>query len=333
MRRRPFLRLLVFGLLIVPLVHGLAMQAQVATASKATDKPFLWRVEGTVPSYLYGTIHVPDARVLELPDIVKRALDASDVFAAEIPLDEQTQASMLSKIMLPPGQDLRKIVGDEVFTRIVRVLNNGLAGKLPNGAGELLASTLAPMRPWAAMSQLELVEYLPDMISGRQPLDVMLYGLASKAGKEVAGIETVDEQIGVFDSFTNKEQVEMLIATLDEIEKPQTDGVSPLQKLVKTYLAGDLNQLAIELEDQGPVEDGLKQKIETRVVTNRNIIMADRISALLGKKPAKSYFIAIGALHYAGDTGLLSQLMKKGFTVKRLTPADASSLMVHKPAV
>jgi uncharacterized protein YbaP (TraB family) len=332
MKRRLLLHLLVPGFLLVILVHGLALQAQVATAPKATEKPFLWRVDGAVPSYLYGTIHVPDSRVLELPEVVKRALDASDVFEAEIPLDDQTQAGMVSKVMLPPGQDLRKIAGDEVFNRIVRVLNRGLAGKLPNGAGDLLASTLAPMRPWAAMSQLELVEYLPDMINGREPLDVMLYGMASKAGKEVAGIETVDEQVAVFDSFTTEEQVDMLKATLDEIEKPPEDGVSPLQKLVQKYLAGDLNPLAAELEDQGPTEEALRQKIETRVVTNRNLIMADRIGALLAQKPAKSYFIAVGALHYAGDTGLISQLTKKGFKITRLTPADASTIVVHKPA-
>ena len=38
-------------------------------------------------------VHVPDARVLELPDVVKRAFDVADVFNAEIPLDDATQAS------------------------------------------------------------------------------------------------------------------------------------------------------------------------------------------------------------------------------------------------
>src|SRR6185369_3208717 len=98
-------------LVVLTATISFAAQTTAPPRVRATDKPFLWRIEGAVPSYLYGTVHVPDARVLELPDVVKRAFDASDVFNAEIPLDDATQASMMTKVMLPPGQDLRKIVG------------------------------------------------------------------------------------------------------------------------------------------------------------------------------------------------------------------------------
>ena len=42
-------------------------------------KGLLWRVskEGTAPSYVFGTIHVPDPRVLDLPDPVSMALARS----------------------------------------------------------------------------------------------------------------------------------------------------------------------------------------------------------------------------------------------------------------
>src|SRR3989442_15390601 len=104
------------GFLIVCLIGGIALSAQTpATPVRATEKPFLWRIDGPVPSYLYGTVHVPDPRVLELPEVVRRALNASDVFNGEIPLDAGTQASMLSKVMLPAGQNLRSIIGEDVF--------------------------------------------------------------------------------------------------------------------------------------------------------------------------------------------------------------------------
>ena len=204
-------------------IAGIAVGAQ---APRATDKPFLWRIDGRVPSYLYGTVHVPDARVLELPQVVQRAFDAADVFNAEIPLDSTTQLEVMNKLMLPAGQDLRKIAGEEVFSRLMRVITKNLKGGLPAGMADILAGTLAPMKPWAAMSQLELLEYLPDVMSGRQPLDAMLYGMAVKGGKEVGGLETVDEQVAVFDGFTMDEQVRMLVSTLDEMEKPRAGGVS-----------------------------------------------------------------------------------------------------------
>jgi uncharacterized protein YbaP (TraB family) len=322
------------GLILICLI-GTGLIAQSSTAPtaqlRATEKPFLWRIDGSVPSYLYGTVHVPDPRVLELPEVVRRAFDASDVFNAEIPLDAATQAGLMSRVTLPPGQDLRKIVGEDVFARLVRAISKPLAGAIPPGASELLAATLSPLKPWAAMSQLELLEYLPDILAGRQPLDATLYSMATGSRKEVGSLETVDEQVGVFEGFTQDEQVRMLISTLDDIEKPRPGGVSAARELVDSYLAGDLNALARELNDEYPDDPVLKNKMTVRVIDDRNTKMATRIAERIGKKPARSYFFAVGALHYAGDTGILAQLSKKGFKITRLTPRDAATI-VRKPA-
>ena len=309
-------------------IAGIALSAQ---TPRATDKPFLWRIDGRVPSYLYGTVHVPDARVLELPQVVQRAFDAADVFNAEIPLDSTTQLEVMNKLMLPAGQDLRKIAGEEVFSRLMRVITKNLKGGLPAGMADILAGTLAPMKPWAAMSQLELLEYLPDVMSGRQPLDAMLYGMAVKVGKEVGGLETVDEQVAVFDGFTMDEQVRMLVSTLDEMEKPRTGGVSSSRELVDLYFGGELAPLVRKLNEESPDDPALQKKMTKTIVDDRNLKMAERIAERCRKNPARSYFFAVGALHYAGDTGIVNQLSSKGFKVTRLTPRDAATI-VRKPA-
>src|SRR5262245_54932687 len=98
------------GSLVALIVSGAALGFQTApTPVRPTDKPFLWRIEGTPPSYLYGTIHVPDRRVVELPEVVLKAIDASNALYTEVPLDAATQTAMTAKLMLPEGQDLRKI--------------------------------------------------------------------------------------------------------------------------------------------------------------------------------------------------------------------------------
>jgi hypothetical protein len=330
--RRRFARGFGYGFLILCLAGALAVAAQPAQSQiRPTDKPFLWRIDGPVPSYLYGTVHVPDPRVLELPEVVRRALNAADVFNAEIPLDGATQASLMGKVMLPPGQDLRKIVGDDVFQRVIRVVTKAVGNGVPPGFAELLTSMLTPMKPWAVMSQVELLEFLPDITAGRQPLDAMLYGMAEKAGKGLGALETVDEQVAVFEGFSNEEQIRLLVAALDDFEKPRPDGISPTQKLVSLYLAGDLDKVVEEADKQRPEDDVLNKKVTARLVDDRNLKMASRIADLCNKKPARSYFIAVGALHYAGDTGILSQLSKKGFKITRLGPADAASI-VRKPA-
>ena len=105
------LRLFAGGVLGLCLVVVRVATAQV----QATDKPFLWRIEGPTPSYLFGTIHVPDARVLAIPDVVRRAFDASDVFNGELPLDDATRQSADALFRLPQGQTLRTLLGDEAI--------------------------------------------------------------------------------------------------------------------------------------------------------------------------------------------------------------------------
>jgi uncharacterized protein YbaP (TraB family) len=318
--------------LLVCFTCVLSLGAPVAPQVRATEKPFLWRIDGATPSYLYGTVHVPDQRVLELPEVVRRAFEASDVFNAEIPLDDSTQTSMMGKLMLPPGQDLRKLVGEDVFARIGRVIGKALNGKVPPSAAEIFTSMLAPMKPWAVMSQVELIEFLPDITAGRQPLDAMLYAMADKAGKDLGALETVDEQVAVFESFTTPEQVRMLVTTLDDLESARPGGVSPARELVDLYLEGDLNRLAAEVNKQYPQDEALNKKIVARVIDERNTKMTAKIAELCAKKPARSYFFAVGALHYAGETGILSQLAKKGFKVTRLGPNDAATIVRKRAA-
>jgi uncharacterized protein len=319
-----------FVICLIAVIFGgstAAAQPQV----RATERPFLWRIDGPTPSYLYGTVHVPDPRVLELPEVVRRALDAADSFSGEIPLDAGTQAGLLGRVLLPPGQDLRKIAGEEVFARVVKVIAKVLGKDAPPGTAEVIGSVMATMKPWAVMSQLELLEFLPDISAGRQPLDATLYSIAEKAGKELGALETVEEQIGVFEGFTNEEQVRLLVEALDELEKPRANGATPTKELIDVYLTGDLEQLAAEANRQSSPEDPLNKKMVARVIDERNTKMADKIAELCARRPAHSHFFAVGALHYAGETGIVSQLTKKGFKVTRLEPKDAASI-VRKPA-
>jgi uncharacterized protein YbaP (TraB family) len=208
---------------------------------------------------------VPDPAVLALPDVVRRALEASDVFSGEIPLDAGTQASLLGKIMLPQGQDLRKLAGEDVFTRVVRSIAKVLGNSAPPVQQTFSLPTLSSMKPWAVMSQVEALEFLPDVMAGRQPLDVMLYSMAEKSGKELGALETVDEQVAVFEGFTNEEQVKMLIEALDEMEKPNPSGVSATRRLVDLYLAGDLTKLAEEADKQSSEDKALSKKLSNEL--------------------------------------------------------------------
>ena len=200
--------------------------AAAATPAAAGKGPFLWRVEGRAPLYLFGTIHVPDDRVLALPPSVVKAFGEASAVYTEIPMDSATQMGIMGKVMLPDGTQLSDVIGQPLYDRMTAAARKTLGGEHA-AMGAMLGPLFQRMKPWAAMSQLSLLEFLPDMMAGKQPLDSMLYAKAQSDGKKVGALETPDEQIAVFESFTTREQIRMLELTLDEIERVKPGEPDP----------------------------------------------------------------------------------------------------------
>lgn len=283
--------------------------------ARSSPTPLLWLGQhGTHRIALFGTIHVPDARVLALPPAVRQAFDRADRVVTEIPLGSESQAQMAMALLLPPNERLRAIIGDTVFARLESRMRSALAPKAPDIA-PLVGGMLDRLKPWAAMAQLATLEYLPDLLAGRTSLDAALYADAVKAGKAVGGLETVAEQAGTFDAFTNDEQVRLLDQALRELETPG-QAVTGAQ-LVEWYLAGDAAKLASALAET-PDDAALARKFETEVLVKRNHRMAARVDALRREAPAETLFVAVGALHLVGPENLPQLLQAGGYALSRV---------------
>ncbi len=279
--------------------------------------PLLWEGHhGTTRLALFGTIHVPDARVLALAPQVRAAFARADRVVTEIALDPATQARMASALMLPADQRLRAIIGDARFARLETQVRHAVASRAP-AIAPVLVGMLDRLKPWAALAQLATLDYLPDMLEGKVALDAQLYADAKAAGKQVGGLETVAEQAGTFDAFTADEQASLLDAALAELETPD-DGIDTAS-LVQWYLDGDAEKLARALAHT-PGDDALARKFETEVLVARNHRMADRIDALRRQAPDESLFVAVGALHLVGRDNLPQLLAARGYDIARVRP-------------
>lgn len=280
--------------------------------------PLLW--EGARDGHrlaLFGTIHVPDERVVRLPPAVQAAFDRADRVVTEIPLDPETQASMAGLLMLPADQRLRAIIGESRFARLEARVRAAVEPKAPLVVPVLL-NVLDRLKPWAAMAQLASLDYLPQLLDGAQALDARLYADARAAGKQVAGLETVAEQAGTFDAFTPDEQIRLLDAALQDVERP---GASPTaEMLVEWYLAGDADRLASALARSSADDEALARKFEKEVLVSRNRRMADRIEALRRDHPTEAMFVAVGALHLVGPDNLRQLLAARGYEIGRVRP-------------
>jgi uncharacterized protein YbaP (TraB family) len=314
--------LLVAGLALWPIFPS-TVAAQGAGDVTPTDRPFLWMIDGPVPSFLYGTMHVPDPRVTSRPDIVHEALSKSDRFYTEIPMDEATQARAQMMFMLPAGQTLSQILPSDLYQRADAYLKT-------KGYAMMF---FEQMKVYGLITIISVIDYLQDLMT-QKPLDVLLYQEALALGQEVGALETIDEQMGVFEGFTVKEQVQLLEDSLDHLEKLQAEDpeLSPVQQILDAYVSGDAEKLTGLMYEYVDVDDALGQKFLRLLLVERNARMAERIDTVLEESPNSVHFIAVGALHYPLKDGILSRLRRKGYRVIRLDADDLDVLRDRFPA-
>jgi len=285
----------------------LSLASGLACSGQEAPQPFLWRIAGGKPSYLFGTIHLSGQRETTLAPAVEEAIDACDALYCEIPMNKGSQMKAASE-MMAGGKSLKEALPNDLYERANAQL------KLINPALSLATLDKAPV--WALGAMLPMIE---EQLKnpGAQALDARLYARAEAAQKEVGGIETLAEQFGALSGFTPDEQLAMLRDTLDEMEKARRENRSPVGKLRDAYLSGSLDRLDAEMAEwMDGFDPALKKKVLATLITERNLLMADRMAEKL--KTGKSYFFAVGAGHLNGEEGLLRLLEKQGFMLERV---------------
>jgi uncharacterized protein YbaP (TraB family) len=275
---------------------GVAAQAKSPVEVKYT-KGLLWKIEapGTTTSYLFGTIHSEDKRVTALPGPVIKALDASNRFTMEAIIDGDGLVHMAEAMYFNDGRTLEQVIGKKLYDESIKAL---AARGIPTHGVE-------KQKPWAVMMALSM----PPPKTGEY-LDFILQDRATRQNKPVSGLETIQEQVAVFDELPLPDQ----IALLKEAVQEQNTFEKDLEEMIEAYLARDIAALAEASEKHKPDNDRLYRSVMERLLTRRNTRMAERMGPILRDGGA---FIAVGAAHLPGESGLLNLLAKAGY---RVTP-------------
>ncbi len=264
------------------------------------SRGILWKVEakGTAPSYLFGTLHLDDDRVLALPEPASGALDRARTFAAELLHDEAAGRAFRSAMVTETPQ-LPALLGEALYAEADRLLaRHGVPGEVrPH------------LKPWAAV--LTLLQ--PPKTTGLI-LDRVLVDEAIRTGKSIHALETVEEQIAALDDLPQETQLVLLKKVIGDYAAFQ----EAIHRLVEAYLARDLEALW-QLNAQALGDDAdLRPHHELflrRLLYDRNERMAERLAPLIAQGHV---FAAFGALHLYGERGVPSLLARRGFSVKAL---------------
>lgn len=273
--------------------------AAITLADTDRSHGLLWELSktGQQPAYLFGTIHSEDPAVVELPATVKQAFDASNSVVLEMLMDTDTMRYSSTAMLMLDGRSLTDVVGMPLYKKVSAAIAS-------RGIPELV---LNRMKPWAAAVTLST----PALETG-QILDLVLYQDALQQDKAVYGLETVQEQLDLFDSMSESDQVTLLRDAVDKF--PELDALHA--ELLEVYKQRDLegllaiNETSMQAEDQR-----LAKEFQRRVIDDRNHRMAERMQPYLRQGKA---FVAVGALHLPGEQGLLNLLEQQGYTVRRV---------------
>lgn len=255
-----------------------------------------WRVTSAdgAESMLFGTMHVYDPRLQTLIDRAQRELASRDAFVMEVVLDAQAVLALQGAMFYRDGKRLDDLVGEELAAR---------AGQLMTTYG-VPAEMVTLMKPWAVFTTLSAPPPTSDGMR-EAAMDMQLMSAAVARGTPVTGLETVAEQVAVFESIPAHEQGDMLREMVCHYDTLQSE----IDDLVARYAAEDLAGLtALSLSHV----DAARETFMEALIGDRNRLMRERLEPLLERGGA---FIAVGALHLPGRDGLLNALRARGYTV------------------
>ncbi len=268
----------------------------------AQYKSLLWKISGNVlkePSYLFGTMHTADSRVVTLGNkLADSYFKSAKAYAMELDPGEELNMNILDKLMMGDGYSLSKMIPPKEYA-----LLDSLVVK-QSGLPMAMFDNIAPVFVMTIFESMSMG--LMDSSTGddAQILDINFYNQAKDEYKKIIGIETSEEQLKALSTLSYKEQAELLVQEIDSFQANQSDGTD----LVKYYLAQNLDKLA---ESDNDVEKN--GKFYKALVIDRNESMANRIAEFIKNQ---STFIAIGAMHLPDKEGVIERLREKGFKVE-----------------
>lgn len=269
----------------------------------------LWRIEkpGKAPSHLFGTMHVSDTRITTLSPAATSALHGSKAVLLEVAdLSQKATMSAITRsaslLMLTDGQRLDHMLSAEEYAKVRAILARaGLPGDFA-----------AMFRPWIVSTLLAVSECeRKNAESGHPVLDARI-GLEAKARKiPVIGLETVESQLTAMASVPDAEQVEMLRAALRYADRSD-DMLETLTQMYVKRQMGAAMPFNLALAASAGIKPEAFKGFQRELLVKRNVKMRDSALPLVEMGGA---FIAVGALHLSGPTGLVQLFREAGYQV------------------
>lgn len=260
--------------------------------------PALWSAtKGEQQLWLFGSIHLADERLGDLPTPLLDAMKHSEKLYLEIDPQNINQVELAPLLALTANDSWQQRLGEPLATELTQALaTHNLTG-------------LTGFVPWFAVLQLSQAHAKTLGFSSQQGVDMRVLSLAKEQGLPVAGLESAREVFHLLSSLDERGlEADFVRHTLNE----QDDLAEHLTELFTVWQQGDEHSLWDLLQEQAAPE--LDEFIEQELLFARNQAWLDKLQ----QDAPQRALLVVGALHLYGEHGLIKLLKQQGYALKRL---------------
>jgi uncharacterized protein YbaP (TraB family) len=287
---------------LVILALALTLQSIAGAATPGSDaRNILWSVKGRENQvYLLGSVHM-----LRASDVLSPAINAAyedaESLLMEIDMDDldpiATQKITMELGLLPPAKTLESQLDAASYAKVAAYAREV-------GLDEQLLNRFQPWFAALTLTQLTLLKIGFDAASG---VEMRLTARATQDRKQIRGLETLDEQLGMLAKLPAQQQREFLLYSVEDSARTGSE----IDKLVSAWRAGDVGSLSALLSEAFEKYPALYGPL----TIERNRRWIGPIENLLDDK--QDYLVVVGALHLVGNDSVVELLQKKGYKVQQ----------------
>jgi uncharacterized protein YbaP (TraB family) len=282
---------------------------RVESAKIINGKSIFWKIEkpGLPVSYLLGTMHMADSRIVDMSGLKQIALDNAETVIVENieALDPaQAGAAMMQHkdiTLYTDGTTLSERLDEETLEKL----------KAATKQRGIPFSIAQIMRPWLIATSVAVPPCeIASKQAGEPVLDGIIAAEAKAQGKTLIGLETVGEQFSAMANLPEAFHLEALKETLNMGDL--AEDVIETMKLL--YIKGEIGMIQPLTRVVSPSTSSSKdfEAFNQSLITDRNAVMAERALPYIEKG---NVFMAVGALHLPGEEGLVELIRGQDFTV------------------
>ncbi|MCK6608181.1 MAG: TraB/GumN family protein [Flavobacterium sp.] len=278
-----------FFISLLTLVTGLSF-------SQELEKSLLWKISGNGlkhESYLFGTIHITCDATLD--ENTLKALENTKQLYLELDMDEKSmQMQMMKYMMMKDGVKLSTLLNADDFKTVDEFLKKNM---------NMSAKMFDSFKPFMITTML-----YPKMLDCPfQSVESELMKVTKEQNEEVFGLETVEDQMKVFDNISYEIQAEELVKTAKSgLDKDKVE----LTKMMEIYKSKDIEGMLKMMDDS---DNKITSENQDVLLNNRNKNWIPIIIKTIKDKPT---FFGVGAGHLAGEEGVIKLLRKQGYKVE-----------------